>query len=1318
MATRSPRVSPRFSPAIRAVGCTAALWGAASCNNIDTTRQAQQKATLGDDMYSVLCDRVGASSFSEDLSGGSYQSICHFSDDTHKYGDKVDESSLPPPPNAAAKRARQYSIAKLEAMARHRAALITAFNKAFPGDVQLDDTVKNDGSKIGLHDALLDLTQQLTPLYESNPYDKAGEPLFASQTRSLARLVGSLAATGQCANGKACQFSEECSDKSKCTMPARDALSRIWGRQGYRPGNVALGAIRPALAYPKLRTFSRASLGVLGPGGAAEPRLQQLFKVVKQELLTAKATVAGLPAYSVNAATLQPNRPRSTIEVTKAIMLAEDQSFGASEVDPPEYIARRDLRGFVETDLQAPFADQNGDGYADVDPFGRFIDSSGKPVTLSAPFVIPGVTTSPADASKRPMDSVDHYRYIDTTRTLLAGAARHLVPLLDSTETAPGDPEAWKQEHETLMYALAGANTLYGGREDAQYDYETDTIKASGGSCASCVPYRRFKAEESPLPDLLHAMGQVLADKDSDALLASLLDLVENHTQIVARLLGAALKIQDIATAHDQKAAQGTEPAANLDYTVPIWDEMAQVISTISSEHPGLLAKLIEALADDAILEAHGSSKHMGETVATMVANRDELGYDPNNVNGPAVNFTVGSPSTADPKTPVDQNKPKTGKNRSCLQRSLKLIHDAAGGPACNKDGATLPLPGGLSWPFFGSYGKCELFQFNNLAAFYLDSLLDPNHPKYSQLTLKDPQLNGLLNFLGAFTDKNKLLESLSGITGLTLKPSPPALNRLVFFGADSGFYPGMPDFDPFGGNGGKNASINLFVSSTIEPVSLASCPFDPNDGNQVPTCADQSGTLRVADPNTIFLWERLGFSDYLRPVVTAFANTACLPDLSSCDTDNTKGELLFIAVIDILNRHWPGKEHGAECNKSGSASKNPLYCSEAGVNHYEPIMAEAFRSDIIPALHEFAKIARDVSKVTVKRGPKAGDVWTGAEVLEKMTRILFDQKYAADVKMVDRKGNKGASWVDGTAQPQLTTFTLFADALHKIDQRWEKACDGLGGQELSDCQQSTPTRKGQWKRARSQLVDEFLAVDGEGPAAKFHNPAMPKTLATTLHVIREQLNANCPDREKGVTCEWARHELDDKFATTISGPLFAGLMDVQEELRKDETARRETERLLTYLLSASSPDDAFPGALASFSDLLQVVPDDGNLSPILQAIAVAANGADDKDGPGAADAGLKVLKAMTEDKYDRYHVLDTVLPRLVTPINGGETPIEVILDTIADVNRIDAAASSDTVPLDDDDYRAMMGTVEDFLTSKTRGLEQFYFIVQNRPKE
>src|SRR5262249_34822558 len=161
--------------------------------------------------------------------------------------------------------------------------------------------------------------------------------------------------------------------------------------------------------------------------------------------------------------------------------------------------------------------------------------------------------------------------------------------------------------------------------------------------------------------------------------------------------------------------------------------------------------------------------------------------------------------------------------------------------------------------------------------------------------------------------------------------------------------------------------------------------------------------------------------------------------------------------------------------------------------------------------------------------GPKAGQQITGAQALEIAARILFDPAYASQVQMVDRKGNKVTKWVDGTPQLQLTGFTLFADALHKIDTRFDSACDctGLSGKPLADCQAfqgvcpaDVEMRKGQWKRARSQLVDQFLAVDGEGAAAKFKNPGLPRILSTILSVMREQLNANCPSREIGGGCD------------------------------------------------------------------------------------------------------------------------------------------------------------------------------------------------------
>lgn len=1287
MRTRARRVSHVIT-GLRAAAALAAVGVVSSCHTIDTTRQALPKATLGDDVYGVFCDRIGASVLSEDLTGASYEPVCHY-DAQGKYGDTVDTAGLPPPNDAKAKTARELSLAKMNAMVRRRSELIRAVNTVFP-DGEIPDPTGAGDKKIKLHDALLDFTQKLVPLYESNPYEKAGAPLFPASTRSVARLFGALGESDD----------------------ARKALTRIWGRQGYRPFQVALGAIRPALTYPGLRPMTKSALAVLGPGGSAAPELQQLLAVAKQELLTSRPVVAPLPPLAVDAAKLQPNRPRSSIEFAASFLLSEHNAFAASASDPQRFIVLRDHRGFAATKGLSFFADMDMDGLADVDGFGRFVDGSGAPLAIDPPFALAGSGIADVDAFGRPASSVPLFQYVDTSRTVAGALGRHLIPLLDATEASSGE-DAWKSEHETLMYALAGANLLYGDREDAQYDYQTEEIKDKGASCVTCVPYERFKGEESVLPDLLHAAGQLLADEDSDAILDSLALLMENHEDVVARLMGAALQIREIANQHDQLAAQGKEAAAQLPYATPIWDEMAAIMADLTANHPGLLARLIEALASDVTVSQQGSSKHLGETVAAFMENRDELTYDPFNVNGPAVNLTDGAPSTADPHNRVDQTKPKVDKNRSCMQRSFQLIHDANGGPACNRAGAKVKASLGsltVSWPLIGSYDECELFQFDKLAIFYLNSMLDPNHPKRSFLDIKSGTLNGIISFLGAFgASPDELFEDSSGLTGLTLHPSAPALSRLMLFGATQGIYPSMPDHDSI--NQGKKTDV--FISNLIEPVSKASCPVNAAGVLQCPT---NEGSLRVADRNSIFLWERLGFYNYLRPVVTAFSSDSCAPDLSSCDKADSSGEQIFVDIVNVLNRHWPGKDHGKECSKKGTAKDNKEYCSEAGANTYEPILAEAFRTDLIPALHEFSKVAAEISKITIKRGPKAGQTLTGAALLEKMTRILFDPAYAKGVGMVDRKGNAGATWVDGTPQPQLTVFTLFTDALHRMDLRWAEACKGLSGQEQTTCAADADLRKGQWKRARSQLVDEFLAVEGTGASAKFRNRATARTLSSLLRVTREQLNANCPERESGQACQWARKDLGGKLSTTLSGPLFAALMDVQEKLRKDEPSRRGVERLLTYILKASSDGDALQSTLASLSDIVQLLGDDGNFSPIFNAAATAASPGADRDGPGAADTTLEVLKALTGDEHDRYHLLDTVLPALVTPMDGGKgaSPIEIFMDTVADVNRIDAAAES---PLDTEDYRAIFGTVSDFMTSETRGLEQFYTIMAKRPR-
>ena len=76
---------------------------------------------------------------------------------------------------------------------------------------------------------------------------------------------------------------------------------------------------------------------------------------------------------------------------------------------------------------------------------------------------------------------------------------------------------------------------------------------------------------------------------------------------------------------------------------------------------------------------------------------------------------------------------------------------------------------------------------------------------------------------------------------------------------------------------------------------------------------------------------------------------------------------------------------------------------------------------------------------------------------------------------------------------------------------------------------------------------------------------------------------------------------------------------------------------------------------------------------------------------------------------------MDNALPRLVTPMNGTAlSPIEILMDVIADVNRIDASSDG---PMATDDYQGVMSTMRGFMLDKTRGLEQLYTIIQDRPK-
>ena len=94
--------------------------------------------------------------------------------------------------------------------------------------------------------------------------------------------------------------------------------------------------------------------------------------------------------------------------------------------------------------------------------------------------------------------------------------------------------------------------------------------------------------------------------------------------------------------------------------------------------------------------------------------------------------------------------------------------------------------------------------------------------------------------------------------------------------------------------------------------------------------------------------------------------------------------------------------------------------------------------------------------------------------------------------------------------------------------------------------------------------------------------------------------------------------------------------------------------------------------------------------------------------------------KEICKREIDPNQVLAVALGNLVTPIKDagfkGQTPLEVIIDVIADVNRNDPTKAYEGT-LNRGDYANVSNNVVDFLMNRERGLEQFYEVIRQGTK-
>jgi hypothetical protein len=508
------------------------------------------------------------------------------------------------------------------------------------------------------------------------------------------------------------------------------ALSRLAIRNGYRPTKTVDGLLHTIVNYPDIDQFIEKTLGLIAKGGTAYGEWKQLL-------------TAGSMALKKVQPVANPADPERTLKLALNLLQSTHPDLAQGT---PQPLVARDYRGLAAVAVDskgkviAPFVDANGDGLADVDATGHFVDANGAPLAVASPFVQIGTTdTSPRDAQGRALTAANAtstlYQYLELDGTVFSGLAREGVTLMDPTK-------------DTTLGLVWGAGALLGPRLPAKVMTYDD---------GSTMTYNGFDTSQAAVLDLMHGFIQIFGDPNADQTLQSVSTLMNKYESQTSRLVKAMLDTSDRGKAH---------PEAVIPTSSDLYDDLMPLINRILAID-GLPKDLLFALQDN-------RTKDFAPMIARLMQARNQVDFVR---TSPAYPLIDGG-HDIDAVDAVDRTMPDVDYNRSLMQRIAHLIHDSNGVQFCNKDGAS-PL-GGLA----GTFAKCQMFEIDDLALFYVlnmqTSASGSSGSAQSGASFCD-HITTTNNLVLNQTTCRALISSLVPINGFGDFPSPASLNRALF---------------------------------------------------------------------------------------------------------------------------------------------------------------------------------------------------------------------------------------------------------------------------------------------------------------------------------------------------------------------------------------------------------------------------------------------------------------------------------------------------------------------------------------------------------
>lgn len=758
---------------------------------------------------------------------------------------------------------------------------------------------------------------------------------------------------------------------------------------------------------------------------------------------------------------------RTSAQLAELLLQSDPALRGeGAEALAPLWVARVDHRGLpvVRRDgrgqLYAPFVDRDGDGLADADGAGHFVDFNGVSLGELAPFGAPGESgLLVRDAEGRAVsDGEAIFEYVDLNETTMA------FLLLQSGEFAKRD----------VLFDLVKALDGVLPAPEARVDAETG------------VAYRGY-GPDHPLMDLLYGLVNLLDFEAMDELLEAAGVLLEKHAPVLASL---TLSLEEFGEVWD------ATPGASLRDDNTLVDDLVPVVAEIAST-PGLVTSLLEASSDPVLLAT-------GPANAELLRWRGAVSVEPGGAydrcffecarQTDAGTLERASCVQACPRgelfsLPVDRAGLPTRENRSHFHRLLGLIHDTDGVifemqvteleiPALGESFEITPeiLPPLLRFPDTGVaflealVGELELADFvtpEALANEQVGLLVDGIETVCSRGSILGRLVEALIPVLVSVTTDD-IMSTCSALESIAADGSLDAEVRQRQRIATTVVFLSLLTDVPFSARPEAWQMVRFFNLASprldLEVVTLSLSQLVDRDGY----------VLRENNGDMLYAAEASGSLDALYPLVKAFSRHG--------RTD------LLVKLVSTVAEHW-GRADITYPRADGS----PAPQAGTGLVTFEPVLEAWLTQDrLIPALRELSLAGRSIR--TSRGRPME-------PALEEVVAHLF----APSRQVAHRDGHRTSLRADGGVVEELSWFYVVADALRALDARleanleaeaaWERALDNL--YDLTLAVEATPEGGARFKK-EGGVVLARLAVAHLGRRAAVHRDAgrIPEVVA------------------------------------------------------------------------------------------------------------------------------------------------------------------------------------------------------------------------------